>query len=154
MTLVLAIWASGSAARAGIYTDDLAKCLVKSTSASDQKALVVWIFSAMSWHPAIQSYSSMTDGQKDAASRVTAGLMERLLIADCRKETVAAVKYEGGNALQGAFGVLGQVAMRDLMTDPKVNASMAKVGEYMDETKLEDLGKEAGISSASGATPR
>ena len=33
-----------SPARAGVYADDLSKCLVKSTSAGDQKALVFWIF--------------------------------------------------------------------------------------------------------------
>lgn len=41
--------------------------------------------------------------------------------------------------------MLGQVATRGLMTDPKVSASMAGVAKYIDNGKFEALFKEAGV---------
>lgn len=144
----LALLAQGSAAQAGVYTDDLSKCLVSSASADDRNAMLLWIFSSMSRQADVKPYSNFTEAQHDAIARKAAALTQRLLTVDCRKETVAAVRYEGAATMETAFGVLGQVAMRDLMTDPTVAAGMEKMGEYLEKDKLEALGKEAGLPQA------
>ena len=61
---------------------------------------------------------------------------------------MAALKYEGTGALEPAFSVLGQVAMRGLMSEPGVEKGMTGVGAYVDETKFEALFKDAGLSPA------
>jgi hypothetical protein len=143
--LALALCAPASFAHAGIYTDDLSKCLVKSATPADQSALVLWVYSAMSLHPDIKAYSNMTDDQHEAALKHATEVAERLLTVDCKTETVAALKYEGGSAFEASFTVLGQVAMRNLMTDSNVSKAL-DVTKYMDKSKFENLEKAAGGS--------
>jgi hypothetical protein len=41
--------------------------------------------------------------------------------------------------MASSFGVLGKVAMRELMSNPKVNAGMAEFTKYIDEEKFKSL---------------
>ena len=65
---------------------------------------------------------------------------------DCRKETVAAVKFEGPASIETGFNVFGQVAGRGLFSNPSVAAGMGRMQAYFDVSKLEALGREAGIA--------
>jgi hypothetical protein len=123
----------------------MAKCLVSSSSQEDQTTLVVFIFQALALHPAIKSYANVTDAQRSATSRRIGELMQRLLTVDCRKQTVAALKYEGTSTIESAFNVLGQAAARSLFSDPAVTAGMADVANGVDQTKMQALFKEAGV---------
>jgi len=134
-----------SAASAGVYTDDLTKCLVKSSSADDQILLVQWIFSAFALNPAVAPLSSISAEQREEINKRTAALTERLLTVDCHKESVAAIKYEGITAISSGFQALGEVASRGLMNDPKVAAGMGDLDKYYDNGKLNELGQEAGV---------
>jgi hypothetical protein len=138
----LALSLFASAAQAGAFTDDLSKCVVKSTTEADQKALVIWIFAVVSQHPDARAISSVSADKRDAMARQTAALMERLLTSDCRKETVAAIKYEGRDAIETAFGVLGEIAMTNLMSDPAVSKELTGLGAYLDKAKFEELGRD------------
>jgi hypothetical protein len=149
--LALALAAPAAGAHAAVYTDDLAKCIVNSSTPADQTKLVVWLFSAISVHPAVKAYANFTPAQREAIAQDAAGLMQRLLTSDCRAQTVAALKYEGLDSIGPAFGVLGQVAMRGLMTDPQVAAGLQGLGDRMDAAKLRAVGKEAGLPD--GAIP-
>jgi hypothetical protein len=71
--------------------------------------------------------------------------MQRLMLVDCRKQTVDALKYEGTESIGQAFGVLGQAAMRGLMSDPSVAEGMGGLGKSIDEAKFAEMLKEAGI---------
>ncbi len=134
-------------AQAGVYTDDLSKCLVKSSTTNDRVMLVRWMFAMLTLHPAVQSLASMTAEQREGASKTAAALFARLLTADCRKESVNSLKYEGVSAIGASFQVLGQVASRDLMTDPNVAKGMHQLGTDLDsDQKLKALLKDAGIS--------
>ena len=141
-------------AQAGVFTDDMSKCLVRSASEEDQKDLVIWIFSAISSHPAAAPYVTMTTTQRNVLTHKAGDLMMRLLTSDCRKETVSAVKYEGADSIQQAFGVLGQVAMQGLMTNAAVNQSMEGLGEMVDAEKLGALFTEAGPVTSSEQKPK
>lgn len=143
----MTFWLAGPA-QAGVYTDDLSKCLVKSSTVSDQTDLVTWVFVAMTVHPAVQRYSSVTDEQRTASDKTAAALLQRLLTQDCRKEAVEALKYEGQSSIESSFSVLGQVAMRGLMSDPKVAQSMGGLAKFIDNSKFEALAKEAGLDKA------
>jgi len=141
----------GSMAVAGVYTDDLSRCLVSSSSDVDRVVLVQWIFGAMSANPQIKAYSAVTPQQREIFDRKAADLFGRLLLVDCRKEVVAALKNEGSGVMETSFGVLGQVATRSLFSDPATSASASKFAEYIDKDKLNALLAEGGVSQPSAA---
>ena len=128
-----------SAATAGPYADDLAKCLVSSTTENDRIQLVRWMFSAASLHPAVEPISSVTAADLDAANKTIADLVVKLLTDSCRAQTKDAIKYEGSATLETAFSVLGQVAGQELFTSPEVAAAMAGLEHHMDAEKLGEL---------------
>lgn len=130
---------SPSAASAGVYTDDLSKCLIESTSTEDRTALVKWIFIAASVHPAISSLSTATTADIDSANQVTGALFMRLLTESCRLQTQKALRFEGPATIQLSFTVLGQVAGAELFSNPAVTKGMADLAKYIDSRKLDAL---------------
>lgn len=135
-----------SSAHAGVYSDALGVCLVKSTTASDRTNLVRWVFSSIALHPDIRAMSSITVAQRADIDKTAGGLYERLLTVDCRAETIAAVKNEGSAGLEAGFNTLGQVAMRGLFSASEVTAGMAGLTANVDSAKLTTMFKEAGIN--------
>ncbi|MGZ7039863.1 MAG: hypothetical protein ACXVJO_16930, partial [Thermoanaerobaculia bacterium] len=119
--------------------DALSKCLVTSTSSADKTALVRWMFATMSLHPDVQALSSVTAVQRAEINKNTARLFERLLTDSCASETKEAVKYEGPSTIESAFSVLGQVATREMFTNPKVAAGLEELGKNFDEEKLKKV---------------
>ena len=99
----------------------------------------------MSAHPAVRGIAKVTPEDRTRASKQFATLSQDLLLKRCRTETVAAVRYEGPQTIEGSFGVLGQIAMRGLMTDPAVTPTLAQLGEFADEAAMKQLFAEAGV---------
>jgi len=151
LALVVTLAGAG-AARAGVYSDDLGKCLVRSATPADQSGFMVWLFAAMGAHPSVKAYSNMTEAQRTAATKRAAELMQRLLTVDCRKESVAAIRYEGQDGLGQSFSLLGQVAMRGLMGDPAVAKNLESLGTFVDKSSLEALATEAGVAKPAAPT--
>ena len=128
-----------ASASAGMYGDDMAKCLVRSTTAQDRGVLVKWIFAAAASNPEVKSMVSVTERQRNKLNKAIAQLFERLLTDSCRKETQAAYKYEGKATISSSFNLLGQVAGRELFSDPNVSKSVAELAQYIDQKKMNDL---------------
>ncbi|GGA72225.1 hypothetical protein GCM10011369_12490 [Neiella marina] len=127
----------GAPTQAGVYTDELAKCLVSSTSPQDRAALVRWMFIAASHHPAVKDIASVSSAQINDGNRSTADLFVKLMTESCREQTSNAVKFEGPIAIQGGFQVLGQVAGQELFTSPAVASAMADLQSFIDQEKIE-----------------
>ena len=140
-----AAMASGPAS-AGVFTDDMAKCLVKSTDADDQTHLMQWIFSMMALNPRLAGVATVTEAQRGAYDDTVARLMERLVLKDCHKETVAALKFEGTNVFEASFKVLGEVASTGIMNDPAVAAGLGAFAKHLDNDKLTALMVEGGVN--------
>ena len=138
---------SASVAHAGPYTDDLGKCLVKSTTSDDQVVFMQWMFSALSLHPAVNSLTTLTDEQRAAFNKKVAGLFVRLMSADCRQQTIDALKYEGTAAMQASFQLFGAAAMRGLMGNSHVAKGLEGMAVYFqqDQNWMSVL-REAGIA--------
>lgn len=134
----LALLASQST-NAGPYSDEMAKCLVTSTSEADKNFLVKWMFAAAALHPAVKSISSVTDAQRNELNVKTAKLFERLLTESCKSQVQRAIKYEGQGTIESAFQVLGQVAARGLFSDPSVAGFIAQLGSHVDAKKIESV---------------
>lgn len=125
-----------NAARAGVYGDDLTKCLVSSTTDADKALLMKWIFSAMSLNKEVASYVDIPKDVRDRINQDAGGLYMRLLTDSCKAQTSDAFKYEGQAAIGAAFTVLGQVASQGLFGDPAVVAGMTDMTRHIDEDKL------------------
>lgn len=130
-----------SPVKAGVYSDELAKCVVKKTTARDKVNLIKWMFTVITLHPALKSLASVTTEERDKNNRVVAKMFENLLISSCKTEAGDAVRYEGNSAIESAFQVLGQVAARELFTNPAVSAGMADMAKYFDKKKFQEIGK-------------
>ncbi len=126
-------------ARAGVYADDLGKCLVSSTSDADKALLVKWIFSAIALQKDIAPYTRMPAEVRTDINKQTAGLYMRLLTETCRSQTATAFKYEGQAAIASAFQLLGQVASQGIFSDPSVEAGMGELTQYFDADKLSQV---------------
>lgn len=128
--------ATPMAANAGIYSDDLSRCLVAHTGQQDQIVMARWIFGVMAAHPGVSAIAKVDDAARTANSRTTAQLFQTLLTESCKDETAKAVKYEGADALKTSFKVLGEIAMQTLLADPKVTAESQAFAQYIDEAKM------------------
>jgi hypothetical protein len=129
----------GEDANAGVYADDLAKCLVENTTEADRAGLVKWMFSAIVVHPVVQEIASSRPGAMEAANKEVGALVTRLLTVSCEQETRKAMKYEGTSTLQTSFKVLGEVAGQQIFGHPDVARAMARISEHMDSAKFESL---------------
>jgi hypothetical protein len=142
-----------SGASAGVYADDLSKCLVKSANEQDRTVLMQWFFTMLASNPSIKSMSSVTDAQRANVDRKTADLFMRLLTVDCHSEVVTALRNEGGAVMETSFSTLGQVAARGLFSNPAAVQDMQGFTKYLDKAKLDALFKEGGAATDPGAAP-
>jgi hypothetical protein len=139
LIFVLLIFSTVSPAFAGPYADALGKCMVGATTGEEKTTLVRWMFAMMALHPDVQSSSAVTPEQRGALAKQTAQLFQRLLTESCLKEAREAIKFEGASTIESSFSLLGQVAARELFTDPKVIEGMAEFSKYIDEKKIKEL---------------
>jgi len=130
-----------SPVQAGVYTDDLSRCLVDKSSTADKSVLVQWIFVAMAQHPSVVSLTKISTDDKEKHNRQAGELFMRLLTDTCADESKKALKNEGALAIQTAFQVLGQAAAREIFSDPSVAEMMSGLDKYVDKEKLETLVK-------------
>ena len=122
---------------AGIYSDELTKCIVESSSTEDVETFARWMFATISLHPAVEPLASVTNKQRDEANKQCADLFTRLISVSCVEQAKKALKYEGQAGFESSFNVLGQMAMRELLMNPKVNAGMSDFEKHFDREKLE-----------------
>jgi hypothetical protein len=120
----------------GPYTDALSMCLVKYTTTEDKTLLVEWLFATMSLHPAVQAVTTVSDNTRTQLNRSIAGIMQRLLTESCRAEARLALQYEGGSSFEASFGVLGQVAAREIFGNPQVAAGAGTFMQYVDTVAI------------------
>lgn len=137
-------------ASAGPYADDLAKCFVQSSSVDDKTLFVEWMFAELSLNPSVAPLTSITDEQRAAFTRKSADYYQRLLFKDCRQQAIDGLKYEGPTAMVAGFRIIGEVAVRELMNNPKTRAGLATLNASLDKEKLVELFKAAGLAAPAG----
>ena len=134
------LFAGAAPSSAGVFGDDLTRCVVDATTKEDRATLVRWIFVAMAQHPMVSSMSSVKASDKEQANKEVGALFMRVITEACAEKTRTAMKAEGPGALTASFQVLGQVAARELFADPNVIAVMSGLEKYFDAEKLKALG--------------
>jgi len=121
---------------AGIYTDELSKCLVKNSTEKDKSILVRWMFTAMALHPDIAAMAKVTDEQRQQANKDVAQMITRFLAETCLNQSQKAVKYEGSSAIEQGFNLFGQVAGKELFTNPQVAQALGELSQHIDSDAL------------------
>ncbi len=134
--LCLLALASAGSARADTYAVELGKCMVGASTADERNALVRWMFATASGYPAVRDIAAVSPAKIDDANKAMGRLVTRLVAESCHDSAELALKVEGPVAFQTAFQMLGQVAGRDLFTDPSVQANMQAMQQYIDKDKL------------------
>lgn len=139
VAVIVASFIDGSPAAAGPSTDALAACLADNTTGKDRKDMARWVFVGMSAHPEIRGLSNVTTREKDDLDKLMAALMTRLMTENCPAQARVAMQNEGTAAFQAAFGVIGKLAMQELMTSPDVNSSFSRYAKYIDQKKMDSV---------------
>ena len=135
-TLVVGSACLCNPAHAGPFSDDLAKCLVSSTTVDDRTSLVRWFFAAASVHPAVEPLTAVTQKQLEASNKIMADLFTRLLTDACLAEARSALKFEGPTTIETSFQVLGEVAGKELFSHPSVATAVMGMTAYLDDETL------------------
>lgn len=125
-----------SVSQADIYTDDLSRCLIESSSSEDKITLVKWMFSAMALHPAVKTIAPVNEAARNSANKEMADIMVDLLSVRCLEQSKKAIKYEGPIALQASFEVFGKVAAQELFSNPNVAQGLSDLNSHVDTDKL------------------
>jgi hypothetical protein len=123
-------------AHAGPKADALAACLGDNTSGKDRKELARWVFVAMATHPEIRDLSNASPASRDAADQAMGRLVTALLAERCAPQTREVVQQEGSAGMVSAFRALGELAMKELMSNPEVGKSLGGYERYLDQAKL------------------
>jgi hypothetical protein len=129
----------GPAAVAGVFADDLGKCLVNSTTKDDRANLIRWLFVAASHHPAVKPIATVTPAQQEDSDKQMGTLFMKLLTESCKTEAQKALQTEGAATIQFAFEVLGKVAGQELFTSPEVSGNLKGLAKYIDGEKIKAL---------------
>lgn len=141
------------AALAGVFADDLGKCLVNSTTREDRVNLIRWLFVAASHHPAVKPIASVTPAQQEDSDKQMGTLVMKLLTESCKTETQKALQTEGPATIQFAFEVLGKVAGQELFSSPEVAGNLKGLTKYIDPEKIKALST-APVPAAAPAKPQ
>ncbi len=64
-------------------------------------------------------------------------MVTRLMTENCQMQAKLAIEKEAGEApLQAAFGVMGKLAMQELMANSEVTSTFSRFAKYLDMDKL------------------
>lgn len=118
------------------HNEALSRCLERETSRGDRIRFAQWMFAIMSLHPDVTAMSKVTDEQRTELSRTTGGLFTNLITKACAPEARDAMQVGGLNAIQDSFRVIGEGAMRELVSNPNVAAGFADFGKYVDNAEV------------------
>ena len=108
----------------GPYAEELSKCLVRSTTSADKRVLVQWLFASAALHPDVKGMATVSDKLHAKLAKEAAQVLEKLLNQSCLSEARQALKYEGEKTIETSFGVVGQLAARELLENSSVSAGM------------------------------
>lgn len=121
---------------AGPAAESLGTCMVDSMTGKERKQIAQWLFFAIAAHPEMKAFSRVTADAQRSSNEFVGKLLTRLLTEDCPDQTKMAVKEDGDEAIKQAFGLVGKIAMQELMTNKDVTASISGFQQYVDKEKF------------------
>ncbi len=130
------IFLFSSYAFAGPYADELKQCFVKSSSSKDNITLIKWMAKAMVAHPALADFPTIKSTDKSSIDKEFAAYVQKILVEDCKNQTIATFENEGMGALQGSLELLAQFVLKELMSQKEVASEISAFTSHIDQGKL------------------
>jgi hypothetical protein len=118
-------------------TQQLAVCLTDALDGMERKQLAKWIYFGMSSHSMIKPFSKITEKDIDESDRYVGLLITKLMTEDCPTQAKTAFTESGSRAFELAFGLVGEVAMQELMNEPGVVESLGAFEKHLAKEKLD-----------------
>lgn len=145
--LLMAALLEAGPAGAGPYSDDLAKCMIRTSTPADRAEFIRFLFSAMAQHPDVSSMANISPRQMEATLKGTGELVQRLLLKSCRSESQKAIRYEGMQSIFNGFQSYGQAMAADLLGNPIVAGKMNDFHKYLDADKFKAFAAESAAAN-------
>ena len=117
----------------------LGKCLVGKSSGDDRILIARWMGASIAMSPAMKDVVMVDAEAKDAIDREMAVTFTRLMTEECRAEMGALVKAQDAAGIQAASGMLGQMAMQELLRDPATMQALIAYAKYIDSAAMQKL---------------
>lgn len=136
--VLLSVTTPARPALAGPASEAVRSCVNASTTPADLEDLMLYSFAAMSKHPKLQGYTTMTSVQRDAIYARAGATVSRIVLVDCREAMIEAMVREGGPDLR-AFIDFSEPMNRASMTNPLVVREISLLRNYMDAEKFQGL---------------
>jgi hypothetical protein len=134
------VGAQGSA-NTSVLADRLGQCMVSKTTGADRIAVASWMLAAMASAPQLKDVAVVTPARKEQADRTMATVFTRLMTKDCATDAKALFAARDPQAFQQAGRPLGEVAMKELISNPK---TMEALGAYVRYINPADFAAVAG----------
>jgi hypothetical protein len=115
--------------------------MIDSLTGRERKDLAKWIFFSMSVHPELEPYVRLSKQDRLESDQFMGALVTRLMTQDCPSQTKA-VLQEGSYALEQAFGLVGEVAMQEIMISDDVEAALGRFERHMDYDAFSTLSED------------
>jgi hypothetical protein len=128
-------------ASANTSAQQLGVCMTDSMNGKERKNLAKWIYFGMSEHSTIKPHSNVPKADRESMDEYVGVLITRLLTEDCPKIAKVALEENGSAAFEYAFGVVGEVAMTELMAEPSVSKSLGAFERHLDQSKFDEVFK-------------
>ena len=135
-SILLSILISPASLNASQEAQNLGACLTDSMNGKERKNLAKWIYLGMSTHSVIKPFSNVSQKDIDNSNKYVGSLITRLITEDCPKAAKLAHEKGGSAAFEYAFRVVGEVAMKELMTEPAVSQSLGAFEKHLDHKKF------------------
>jgi hypothetical protein len=129
----------GLSPEVNVLANELGRCIVSKTTGEDRIAVAGWMLAALASAPQLKGVAEVAPARKDAADRGMARTYTRLIAKDCESQSRALFATRKPEAFGAASRPLGEIAMRELMSDPATMAALAAYANYLDNDDFKDV---------------
>lgn len=109
----------------------LGRCAIGVTTGNDRLLVAQWVGSSLAMAPQLGGVVTVDAAAKDILDRRMAELFMRLFTEDCIEQARPLVQSGDQASIQFAFGMLSEIAMRELLTDPQAMAALTGYVQYI-----------------------
>tara|TARA_B100000900_G_scaffold402312_1_gene408029 strand:+ start:219 stop:662 length:444 start_codon:yes stop_codon:yes gene_type:complete len=123
----------------GPFSDEFSRCIITKTTSQEKTDLVKWIYVTISFHSQLSEMSNISSKDVEIANIRVAEYMTNVFAYKCKNEMLDAVEYEGEESATQAFKLLGEIAMREIMSEQNVSFASELFIQYLDEKIFENI---------------
>ncbi|MFM8376447.1 MAG: phosphotransferase, partial [Phenylobacterium sp.] len=125
-------------ALAGPASDAAQACVNDSSTPEDLDDLMIFSFAAVSKHPKLQPYTTMTSVQRDAIYARAGAILSRIVLVDCREAMIEAIMRDGGPEYRTRINI-SEPMNRASMASPLVAREISLLRNYIDAEEFQAL---------------